>query len=139
MVNIQNGTAHFDIAVPEAVLNDADKFPTGVNLEHPSVTSLLKRGLDILGAIVGLMITAIIFIPIAFAIQIDNPGPILYSQLRCGHQGRTFRIWKFRSMVMNADKIKDEILQQNQHAGGVTFKMKDDPRITKVGKYWIDQ
>nr|WP_039729974.1 sugar transferase [Leptolyngbya sp. LK] len=105
--------------------------PTGVNLEHPSVTSLLKRGLDILGAIVGLVITAIIFVPIAIAIQIDNPGPIFYSQLRCGHQGKTFRIWKFRSMVADADKLKH--LVQNE-AQGLVFKNKNDPRITRVGK-----
>jgi lipopolysaccharide/colanic/teichoic acid biosynthesis glycosyltransferase len=135
VVNIQNGAAHFDIAVPEAAFNKADNLsfyiPTGVKLEHPSVTSLLKRGLDILGGLVGLMITAIILVPVAIAIQIDNPGPIFYSQVRCGHRGKTFRIWKFRSMVADADKLKHLVKNEAQ---GLVFKNKNDPRITRVGR-----
>jgi lipopolysaccharide/colanic/teichoic acid biosynthesis glycosyltransferase len=99
---------------------------------HQSVNSQAKRLLDIVGALVGLAITAIVFIPLAIAIQINDPGPILYSQTRCGHKGRRFRVWKFRSMVVNADKIKH--LVENQ-ATGLIFKNTDDPRITKVGSF----
>ncbi|MEM9817604.1 MAG: sugar transferase [Cyanobacteria bacterium P01_D01_bin.6] len=105
--------------------------PVGLNLEHPSVGSIFKRCLDIVGALVGLLVTAIIFIPIAIAIQIDNPGPILYSQVRCGYRGKTFRIWKFRSMVTNADELKHLI---DNEAQGLIFKNKHDPRITRVGR-----
>ncbi len=101
--------------------------------QHLSVNSVGKRLLDIVGALVGLVITAILFIPIAIAIQLDNPGPILYSQIRCGVQGQTFRIWKFRSMVNNADALKKNLASQNQASGHI-FKMKDDPRITAVGR-----
>ncbi|MDA0268821.1 MAG: sugar transferase [Cyanobacteria bacterium] len=99
---------------------------------HPSVTDPLKRFLDIVGALVGLVITAIAFIPIAIAIQLDNPGPVLYSQTRCGHQGRPFRIWKFRSMVADAEALQHLI--QNE-AQGLIFKNKQDPRVTRVGRF----
>jgi len=101
-------------------------------LIHPSVQSFTKRCLDVVGALVGLMITAIIAVPVAIATQLDNPGPILYSQIRCGYRGKTFRIWKFRSMVMDADKLKH--LVYNEAKGGI-FKNRNDPRITRVGRF----
>ena len=101
---------------------------------HPSVHSKLKRWVDIVGGVIGLTVTGLLFIPIAIAIQIDNPGTILYSQERCGVQGKTFRIWKFRSMVSNADALKQDLQSQNQASGHI-FKMKNDPRITRVGKF----
>lgn len=97
---------------------------------------ILKRLLDIVGSICALIISSPIFFITALAIKLDDGGPILFKQIRVGEGGKLFKIWKFRSMVLNADKIKDEILESNQHADGVTFKMKDDPRITKPGK-WI--
>lgn len=99
---------------------------------HPAVDSLLKRFIDIIGALVGLAIVAILWIPIALAIKLDSPGPILYSQLRCGHRGQTFHIWKFRSMVSNADQVKHLIRNQ---ASGHIFKNDEDPRVTRVGKF----
>ncbi|MCL1464637.1 sugar transferase [Argonema galeatum] len=99
--------------------------------EHPSVRSKAKRLIDIVGAVVGLGIAGIVGIPVAIATQLDNPGPILYSQMRCGLNGRLFRIWKFRSMVIGADQMKD--LVQNQATGHI-FKNDNDPRITKVGR-----
>ncbi|MFB2936820.1 sugar transferase [Aerosakkonemataceae cyanobacterium BLCC-F154] len=99
---------------------------------HPSVTSKTKRLIDILGAIVGLLITVIVLVPVAIATQFDNPGPIFYSQMRCGLNGKIFRIWKFRSMVVKADKLKH--LVKNQAKGHI-FKNDHDPRITKVGRF----
>ncbi|MBD2449494.1 sugar transferase [Nostoc sp. FACHB-152] len=102
-------------------------------LVHPSVTSKTKRIIDIVGAILGLVITAVILIPVAIAIKLDNPGPIFYSQIRCGLNGRTFRIWKFRSMVVEADRLKH--LVDNQAKGNHIFKNENDPRITRVGRF----
>jgi lipopolysaccharide/colanic/teichoic acid biosynthesis glycosyltransferase len=99
---------------------------------HPSVDHRAKRCLDILGALVGLSITGLIFIPVAIAIYLDNPGPVLYSQTRCGWRGQPFRIWKFRSMVTNADQLKHTV--ENQASGHI-FKNDNDPRITRVGKF----
>ncbi|MEO0456412.1 MAG: sugar transferase [Cyanobacteria bacterium P01_A01_bin.114] len=99
-------------------------------MPHVSVSHWGKRLLDIAGALVGLSITGLIFFPIAIAIQLDNPGPIFYSQIRHGYRGRTFRIWKFRSMVANAESIQH--LVKNE-AKGLIFKNEADPRITRVG------
>lgn len=115
----------------------ASRVPTlrslSVEAIHPSVNSKVKRLIDIAGGSVGLLLTAILFIPIAIAIQLDNPGPVLYSQLRCGINGRTFRIWKFRSMVTNADELKQKLQAYNEASGHV-FKMEHDPRVTRVGR-----
>jgi len=99
---------------------------------HKSVLSKSKRVLDILGAIVGLVITAILFIPLAIAIKFDSRGPILFSQVRCGLHGKTFKIWKFRSMVQNAEQRKH--LVKNE-ANGFIFKNINDPRVTKIGYF----
>lgn len=97
----------------------------------------LKRLVDIVGGFCAIVISSPIFLITALAIKLDDGGPVLFKQIRVGDGGQLFEIWKFRSMVLNADQIKDEILEQNEHGdSGVTFKMKDDPRITKPGK-WI--
>jgi lipopolysaccharide/colanic/teichoic acid biosynthesis glycosyltransferase len=75
---------------------------------HPSVSSNIKRLLDIIGAVIGLIITAFFFIPIACITAISDRGPIFYSQIRCGLNGKTFRIWKFRSMVVNAETLSQK-------------------------------
>lgn len=101
---------------------------------HPSIRSWIKRGIDIIGSIVGLIITAILFIPLALAIYIDDPGPIFFSQTRCGWLGKNFRIWKFRSMVTNAEQIKREVEKENELNDNKMYKNSKDPRVTKVGK-----
>lgn len=101
-------------------------------LQHRSATCKIKRLIDILGAVVGLFLTAILAIPIVIAIQIDDPGPIFYRQLRCGLRGKPFRILKFRSMVVDADRRQH--LVQNQAKGHI-FKNTNDPRITRVGRF----
>jgi anti-anti-sigma factor len=101
-------------------------------LTHPSVRSPIKRTIDIVGAILGLGLTAVLFVPIAIAIKLDNPGPIMFSQTRCGWMGRRFKIWKFRSMVTNAEALKSTITNQ---AAGAFFKNDHDPRITRVGRF----
>ncbi|MEB3211386.1 MAG: sugar transferase [Leptolyngbyaceae bacterium] len=99
---------------------------------HPSVRSPLKRLMDIVGGCIGLAITALLFIPIAIAIKIEDGGPIFFSQTRCSWMGRRFTIWKFRSMVVDAEALKEKLAAQNEVKGAI-FKMKDDPRITRVG------
>jgi lipopolysaccharide/colanic/teichoic acid biosynthesis glycosyltransferase len=87
--------------------------------------------LDLIGALLGLMILSLLFLPIAIAIKLDSPGSVLYRQERFGLQGKPFTIFKFRSMVENADALKAVV--QNE-ASGLIFKNKQDPRITRVGK-----
>lgn len=99
---------------------------------HPSCYCLLKRSLDIIGALVGLGILAIVWVPIAIAIKLDNPGPIFYEQTRCGLRGKPFKLRKFRSMVQNADALKDLVPNE---AKGRIFKNANDPRVTRVGHF----
>jgi exopolysaccharide biosynthesis polyprenyl glycosylphosphotransferase len=110
----------------------SQRYVTGATDIHPSVNSKVKRCIDILGATVGLFLTALVAVPIAIAIQLDSPGPILYSQTRCGHGGRQFKIWKFRSMVVNAEALKHQVVNQ---ANGHVFKNDNDLRITRVGRF----
>lgn len=98
---------------------------------HPSATSPLKRAMDVIGALAGLAITALLFPFIALAIRLEGPGPILYRQMRCGLRGKIFPIWKFRSMVADAEKLQHLVTNQ---AEGNMFKNSNDPRITRVGR-----
>lgn len=94
----------------------------------------LKRVVDIIGGIVGCILTVIGFVFIAPAILVESPGPIFFSQERVGKNGRRFRIYKFRSMYMDAEERQQELLLQNE-MNGLMFKMNNDPRITKVGRF----
>ena len=101
-------------------------------LPHPSVYSFAKRCLDILGGLVGLGITAVVALPLLIAMYLDDSGPLFYGQERCGLRGKPFTMWKFRSMVNDADKLKH--LVENQ-AQGLIFKNENDPRITRIGRF----
>ncbi len=94
----------------------------------------LKRFIDICGAAVGLLITAVASIFIIPAIKLTSPGSVLFSQDRVGLNGRIFKIYKFRTMYIDAEARKKELMAQNQVNGGLMFKIKSDPRITGVGK-----
>lgn len=94
---------------------------------------LIKSLLDYTGAVLGIILLLPLFFVIALLIKIGSPGPIIYKQERCGLYGRRFNVLKFRTMVINADEIKKDLIDQNEMAGPV-FKIKDDPRITRIGK-----
>ncbi|MEL7143529.1 MAG: sugar transferase [Cyanobacteria bacterium J06573_11] len=106
--------------------------PPFYRLPHISTRSVFKRLLDVVGALVGLCIIAVLIVPIAIAIRLDSRGPILYSQQRFGLQGKPFQILKFRSMVTNADALKSTIKNE---AAGLIFKNTADPRVTRVGQF----
>ena len=95
---------------------------------------MVKRAIDIVGSLVGLIITAVVTPFVALAIRIESPGPIFFAQERVGRNGRRFKIYKFRSMYIDAEERKKELMEKNQMSG-LMFKMDDDPRITKVGKF----
>ena len=99
---------------------------------HRSVTCKVKRSIGILGALLGLAIAAVVAVPVALAMLLDDRGPLLYSQVRCSLKGRPFRMWKFRSMVVDAEKLKHLVTNQ---AKGHIFKNENDPRITRVGRF----
>ena len=94
----------------------------------PLLQWALKRTIDIIGSIVGLFFTAIVFVFVAPQIYIASPGPIFFAQNRVGRNGRVFKMYKFRSMYMDAEERKKELMKHNE-MNGLMFKMKDDPRI----------
>ena len=94
----------------------------------------LKRYFDILLSMILLIILSPIMLVISIAIKLDSPGPVLFSQIRIGRNGRRFKIYKFRSMYIDAEERKKELQSRNE-VKGLMFKMENDPRITRVGKF----
>jgi len=103
----------------------------------------VKRVGDLVVSGAALICLLPVFAATALAIKLEDGGAIFFQQQRVGLRGRLFGMWKFRSMVPNADKLKDQLLKQNEMQGGVTFKMKNDPRVTRTGrfirKYSVDE
>jgi exopolysaccharide biosynthesis polyprenyl glycosylphosphotransferase len=96
---------------------------------------IVKRAFDMTVASIVMVLLSPLFLLVVLVIRLDSPGPILFSQDRIGKNGRTFKMWKFRSMYIDAEQRKAELMKHNQMQGGVLFKMKDDPRVTRVGKF----
>ncbi len=99
------------------------------------VYQLLKRIVDVVLSGLALLVLLPLMPLVALIIRLDSTGPVLFSQTRVGAQGKPFRCWKLRSMFIDAEARKQELEQQNEMEGGVIFKMKRDPRITRVGRY----
>lgn len=102
-------------------------------IRYPGL-SLLKRILDFLLSALLILLVAPFFVCIAVLIKLDSPGPVFYRQERMGLNNQTFKVWKFRTMVINADKLQSQLQDLNE-MNGVLFKMKNDPRITRLGKF----
>ena len=96
---------------------------------------VFKRVIDIIGATVGILLLSPLLLAVGLAIVIEDGWPIFFAQTRVGQYGQLFKFYKFRSMVRNADKLKDKLVDQNESGDGVIFKMKRDPRITRVGRF----
>lgn len=96
-------------------------------------TQAIKRALDIIGSLVALILLAPVFVLIAVIIRLDG-GPAFFRQIRIGRNGREFRMLKFRTMCLDAEAQLTSLLASNEKSSGVTFKMKNDPRITPVGR-----
>ncbi|WP_144478129.1 sugar transferase [Cytobacillus oceanisediminis] len=104
-------------------------------IEEKKVYSFLKRKIDFVGALMGLIILAPLFLFIALLIKLeDQKGPIFFKQTRVGRNGKVFQMYKFRSMVIDAENILQKLLDRNEVSGAM-FKMKEDPRITRIGKF----
>ena len=99
-----------------------------------SFYEIIKRLIDIICSFMGLLAFSPLFIIIAIIIKFTSKGPVFFSQKRVGKYGREFDMYKFRSMVVNAEELKEKLAAQNEMSGPM-FKMKDDPRVTKVGKF----
>lgn len=96
---------------------------------------LIKRGMDFVFALIGLVLLSPLFLIVTILIKLEDPkGSVFFYQTRVGKDEKPFRMYKFRSMVSNAEELLDKLLEQNEISGAM-FKMKEDPRITKIGKF----
>ncbi len=126
-----------EISLPESH-DDFDQTPS--TPIHPATDLLVeplpawKRVFDIAGATIGLILAMPMMVAAAIAIKLDSPGPILFTQYRAGLGGRPFRIFKFRTMTVGAEELK-HALRANSEQDGPAFKIKADPRVTRVGRY----
>lgn len=123
-----------DVAGPRMTLTPVEGLPL-IQVELATFEGsryLLKRAMDVIISSLALLAIALITPFVALAIVIDDPGPVFFRQDRVGRDGRTFRMLKFRSMRTDAERVKLRLLEQNEGAGPL-FKMKSDPRITRVG------
>lgn len=100
-----------------------------------TMSQVIKRIFDMVFAFTAIVVTSPIMLITAIAIKLDSPGPVIFKQVRVGKNGRHFKIWKFRSMRQDADKMKSELSELNEVKDGMMFKIKDDPRVTRVGKF----
>ncbi len=95
----------------------------------------LKRVFDITVSASAILCASPLLALTALLIKLEDGGPVFFRQTRVGYHGKLFPMWKFRSMVLNAEEVKAKLMAQNEMQGGVIFKMKDDPRVTKIGKF----
>ncbi|MGA9869791.1 MAG: sugar transferase [Rhodococcus sp. (in: high G+C Gram-positive bacteria)] len=126
-----------DVAGPRLVMRPVAGFPL-IHVEKPQyngATRFSKTAFDFLFAAAVLIVIAPILLAAAFAVKVSSRGPVFYKSERMGIDGKPFSMIKFRSMVQNADNQVADLLAQNESEGGVLFKMRDDPRVTKVGKF----
>jgi lipopolysaccharide/colanic/teichoic acid biosynthesis glycosyltransferase len=100
-----------------------------------SLRLLAKRVIDLTGASVGLILLTPVILTIAVLIRLEARGPILFRQLRRGYRGQLFRVLKFRTMSVDAEQRLDALEDSNESAGGVLFKLRDDPRVTRMGRF----
>jgi len=111
-------------------------------VDRSALSSALKRCIDVAGALAGIVLTAPLMLAAAAAIKLQSRGPILFRQVRVGRGGKTFAMWKLRTMCVDAEARKSQLTNQNEMSGPV-FKIASDPRITGVGcmlrKYSIDE
>jgi exopolysaccharide biosynthesis polyprenyl glycosylphosphotransferase len=134
----------FDVQAPRREVTSLSGAPLIAYASGPAhtVRLALKRYLDVLGSMVGILVTGVPMLVIAAAVKLTSPGPVLFRQTRSGLNGRTFTCLKFRTMVQDAEARKAALLEQNEVSGPV-FKMRRDPRITPVGrilrKYSLDE
>ena len=96
---------------------------------------VLKRSFDSTASLILLALFSPLFLVIALLVKWEDGGPIIFTQTRVGKFGREFKMFKFRSMCLDAEQRLQELMSKNRHANGVTFKIENDPRITRVGRW----
>lgn len=126
----------YDLKNSRNYLSSVGVFPvlTYYSVNQSQLGRLVKRLMDIVGALVGLILSLPFAIFIIPAIKLDSPGPIFFGQQRVGRNGRRFKLYKFRSMCIDAEQRLEALMSKNKMGEGYMFKLDDDPRITRVGR-----
>jgi exopolysaccharide biosynthesis polyprenyl glycosylphosphotransferase len=135
-VNVRIVPDYFSLALYRASAEEFGGVPM-INLRSPALNDVqrfMKRILDIIGSLLLLTLAAVPMLAVALAIKLDSRGPIMFRQKRVGENGRIFGMYKFRSMVPNAEALQTNINQVDEN-GNLVFKFRDDPRITRVGRF----
>jgi lipopolysaccharide/colanic/teichoic acid biosynthesis glycosyltransferase len=111
----------------------AGELPEPLRIAPTTTAKLFKRAMDVAGSGLGLLLLSPLLLLLAAAVRLDSPGPILFRQLRLGRGGRPFHVLKFRTMVADAERRLGDLEARNE-SGGVLFKIRDDPRVTRLGR-----
>lgn len=125
----------YSLPVVRPVLSITAPLPSA---PHPSLYGLqgfCKRAIDVVGSLVGLALLAPVLLLVAIAIKLDSPGAVIFKQRRVGLEGSEFDMYKFRSMVVEAEAMKADLLALNEMKDGPIFKIARDPRVTRVGRF----
>jgi exopolysaccharide biosynthesis polyprenyl glycosylphosphotransferase len=125
-----------DVTGPRIHVRPIEGLPL-LNVEEPTISGLsllVKSVLDRVAALAGLIVLSPLLVGIALAIKLTDPGPVLFRQSRIGHQGKAFKVWKFRTMYTDAEQ-RLEALRDRNESDGLLFKIKDDPRVTPIGRH----
>jgi exopolysaccharide biosynthesis polyprenyl glycosylphosphotransferase len=137
--------ALLDVAGPRTTIRPVAGLPL-LHVDHPEfggLPRLIKAAFDRIVAFTALLICSPLFLAIAMAIWLGDSGPAFFRQTRVGRDGRAFTVYKFRTMVRDAEQRKHQLVAHNDFAGGVLFKMRRDPRVTRVGawlrRYSVDE
>ena len=118
----------------ERLQENDDSSIESLTKDEKIIYNFSKRILDLVLSLLALVILSPLLLIVAIVIRIESKGPIIFSQKRIGLNGKVFKMYKFRSMVVNAEELKGKLEKKNEMSGPM-FKIKDDPRITKVGKF----
>lgn len=105
-----------------------------IERKESAIYNISKRALDIIASTLGLIILSPVLLVVAILIKLESKGPAIFSQKRIGLNKKEFKMYKFRSMVQNAEELKEKLAKENEMSGPM-FKMKNDPRVTKVGRF----
>lgn len=135
-INVHINIIHLNDLGPNKVVEKYGNYmvlTSSMKITSP-VQLFLKRVMDIVGAVIGLLICAVSFVIFAPIIKIQSPGPVFFKQVRVGRNGRKFNLYKFRSMSVNAEEMQEALMDKNEMEGHM-FKMENDPRIFPIGKF----
>ena len=111
-----------------------------LNFIPPAITGSdfwVKRCFYFFASSIFVLLASPIYLLIALLIKLDSSGPIFYKQTRIGLYGRQFKVWKFRTMIANGDQLQNELENHNETKDAVLLKIKDDPRITRIGGFYV--